>query len=185
MASSYAWVITVALACGLNAACATGVTSHKSYILPAVEIVAMDAAVNLGGRLLIDPANYEVTPASIRRNLRGPWVVDDDPFEINQFLHPYQGAMYHGIARSNGLSYWPSMAYTFAGSALWEVAGENTPPSRNDQIASGIAGARRRAGLRHPCPGWHNRARSWPFTIGILAGAASTASRVVDGLRVS
>ena len=82
-----------------------------------------------------------MTPVSIRRNLRGPWVVDDDPFEINQFLHPYQGAMYHGIARSNGLSYWPSVAYTFAGSALWEIAGETTPPSRNDQIASGIAGS--------------------------------------------
>ena len=49
--------------------------------------------------------------------------------------------MYHGIARSNGLSYWPSVAYTFAGSALWEIAGETTPPSRNDQIASGIAGS--------------------------------------------
>lgn len=101
----------------------------------------MDAAVNLGGRLLIDPANYKVTAASIRRNLRGPWMVDDDPFEINQFLHPYQGAMYHGIARSNGLSYWPSVAYTFAGSALWEIAGETTPPARNDQVASGIAGS--------------------------------------------
>jgi hypothetical protein len=49
--------------------------------------------------------------------------------------------MYHGIARSNGLGYWPSVAYTFAGSAMWEVAGETTPPSRNDQIASGIAGS--------------------------------------------
>ena len=141
MASSNAWALGAALACGLNAACATGMTTHKSYILPAVEIVAMDSAVNLGGRHLIDPANYEVTPGSIRRNLRGPWVVDDDPFEINQFLHPYQGAMYHGIARSNGLGYWPSVAYTFAGSALWEIAGETTPPSRNDQIASGIAGS--------------------------------------------
>jgi len=115
--------------------------NHKSYVLPAVEIVAMDSAVNLVGRLAIDPATYRVTPDSIRRNLRGPWVTDDDPFEINQFLHPYQGAMYHGIARSNGLGYWPSMAYTFAGSALWEIAGETTPPSRNDQIASGIAGS--------------------------------------------
>lgn len=141
MASSNAWALGVALACGLNAACATGMTSHKSYILPVVEIVAMDAAVNLGGRRLVEPANYQVTTASIRRNLRGPWVVDDDPFEINQFLHPYQGAMYHGIARSNGLGYWPSLAYTFAGSALWEIAGETTPPSRNDQIASGIAGS--------------------------------------------
>jgi hypothetical protein len=114
---------------------------HKSFILPAVEIVAMDAAINLGGRLLLDPAAFEVSPASIRRNLRGPWVVDDDPFQINQFGHPYQEAMYHAIARSNGLSYWPSVVYTFAGSALWEIAGETTPPSRNDQIASGVAGA--------------------------------------------
>jgi hypothetical protein len=141
----------VVLACGLSGACAAGGAmrptlpqedrGHRSYILPVVEIVAMDAAVNLGGRLLLEPAHFAVTPASIRRNLRGPWVIDEDPFEINQFLHPYQGAMYHGIARSNGLGYWPSVAYTFAGSALWEIAGEATLPSRNDQIASGIAGS--------------------------------------------
>ena len=129
------------VACGMSTACATSGAGHKSYVIPAVEIVAMDAAVNLAGRLVIDPATYQVTPGSIRRNLGGPWVIDDDPFEINQFLHPYQGAMYHGIARSNGLGYWPSVAYTFAGSALWEIAGETTPPSRNDQIASGIAGS--------------------------------------------
>ena len=151
MTSSSARTISAVLACGLTAACATaGATrpalpqadrGHKSYILPAVEIVAMDVAVNLGGRLLIDRAAFAVTPASIRRNLRGPWVIDDDPFEINQFGHPYQGAMYHAIARSNGQPYWPSVAYAFAASALWEIAGETKPPSRNDQIASGIAGS--------------------------------------------
>jgi hypothetical protein len=114
---------------------------HKSYVLPAVEIVAMDLALNLAGGRLLEPADYRVTPGSIRRNLRGPWVVDEDPFQINQFGHPYQGAMYHGIARSNGLGYWPSALYTFTASALWEIAGESTPPSRNDQIASGIAGS--------------------------------------------
>jgi hypothetical protein len=114
---------------------------HRNYFLPVAEIVAMDAALNLGGRIVLDPAVFEVSRASMRRNLRGPWVVDDDPFQINQFWHPYQGAMYHGIARSNGLGYWPSMVYTFAGSALWEIAGETTPPSKNDQIASGIAGS--------------------------------------------
>jgi len=106
-----------------------------------VEILAMDAAFNLVGRALYEPATFEVTSQTIRRNLRGPWVVDDDPFQVNQFGHPYQGAMYHGIARSNGLNYWSSMAYTFASSALWEIAGETSPPSRNDQIASGIAGS--------------------------------------------
>jgi hypothetical protein len=114
---------------------------HKSYILPIVEIVGMDAGINRVGSVILEPETFNVTPASIRRNLRGPWVVDDDPFEINQFGHPYQGAMYHGIARSNGLGYFPSMIYTFAGSAMWEIAGETTAPSFNDQVASGIAGS--------------------------------------------
>ena len=114
--------------------------ANRSFVLPAVEILAMDSLINLAGRRR-DPAAYEVSPASIRRNLRGTWVIDDDPFAINQFLHPYQGAMYHNMARSSGLGYWQSAAYTFAGSALWEIAGETTPPSKNDQIASGIAGS--------------------------------------------
>ena len=151
MSSSTARPLGAVLVCGLLASCASradispalpqGAGGYKSYILPVVEIVAMDAAVNRAGRLLLEPATFDVTPDSTRRNLRGPWVVDDDPFEINQVGHPYQGAMYHGIARSNGLGYWPSVVYTFAGSALWEIAGETTPPSRNDQIASGIAGS--------------------------------------------
>ena len=49
--------------------------------------------------------------------------------------------MYHGFARSAGLSYWESAGYTFAGSLFWEIAGETTPPSRNDQINSGIGGS--------------------------------------------
>jgi hypothetical protein len=81
-----------------------------------------------------------VSTSSIRRNLRGPWVTDNDPYSINQFGHPYQGSMYHGLARSAGLNYWESLGYAFAGSAVWEIAGETTPPSKNDQIASGVAG---------------------------------------------
>ena len=68
-------------------------------------------------------------------------LTDRDPFAINQFGHPYQGSMYHGFARSAGLSYWESLGYTFAGSAGWEIAGEKTPPSKNDQIATGIGGS--------------------------------------------
>ena len=68
-------------------------------------------------------------------------MVEDDPYLINQFGHPYQGATYHAIARSSGLGYWTASGYTFASSALWEIAGETTAPSLNDQIASGVAGA--------------------------------------------
>jgi hypothetical protein len=156
MPSFTAQVLAVVLACGLSAACAsrTATTAlpqgdpglqqeegHKSYVLPVIEILAMDVAFNRVGRMIYEPATFDVTGATIRRNLRGPWVVDDDPFQVNQFGHPYQGAMYHGIARSNGLGYWPSAAYTFAASALWEIAGETSTPSANDQIASGIAGS--------------------------------------------
>ena len=49
--------------------------------------------------------------------------------------------MYFNFARSAGLSFWESLGYTFAGSAVWEIAGETTPPSKNDQINTGIGGA--------------------------------------------
>ncbi len=114
--------------------------SSRSYLIPALEIIGFDALVNTFDRLVLGEP-YHTSVASIRRNLRRRWVTENDPFEINQFGHPYQGAMYHGFARSSGLGYWASSLYTFAGSAMWEVAGETSTPSWNDQIASGIAGS--------------------------------------------
>ncbi|HEX6164400.1 MAG TPA: DUF3943 domain-containing protein [Vicinamibacterales bacterium] len=141
MSSATGRGLVIVLACGLGAACAARAGGHKSYLLPAVEIVAMDAGINVAARYVDEPAHYEISGASIRRNLTHAWVVDDDPFEINQAGHPYQGAMYHGIARANGLNYWQSMAYTFGGSVFWEIVGETTPPSFNDQISTGIGGS--------------------------------------------
>jgi hypothetical protein len=111
-----------------------------NFLLPAVEIVGMDALINAAGRRGPEGAAYLITDASIRHNLRGRWIVDNDPFAVNQMMHPYQGAMYHTIARSAGLNYWQALGYTFAGSAMWEIAGETTRPALNDQLASGIAG---------------------------------------------
>jgi hypothetical protein len=115
-------------------------STRKSYLIPALEIVGFDALLNLFDRAVLG-SDYHSSLSSIRRNLRRRWVTENDPFAINQFGHPYQGAMYHGFARSSGLNFWTSLGYTFAGSALWEIAGETTPPSWNDQIASGIAGS--------------------------------------------
>jgi len=113
---------------------------NKSYGIPAAEIFTFDLLLNrIDKRIYGEP--YDVSADSIKRNLRGPWVVDNDPYKINQLLHPYQGSMYHGFARSAGLGFWESMGYTFAGSFFWEIAGETTPPSKNDQVASGIAGS--------------------------------------------
>jgi hypothetical protein len=120
----------------------------KSYLIPALEIPAFILALNGFDRLAypneVEDGKkvYSVTPSTFWDHLvHGPWVLDHDAFRVNQLLHPYQGNMYFGFARSAGLSYWESSAYTFAGSFLWETGGETTRPSLNDTISSGIAGA--------------------------------------------
>lgn len=118
----------------------------KSYLIPALEIPVFIMTLNGYNRIVRHNEEengkkvYSVTPSTIKDNLAN-WGFDQDNFKINQLLHPYQGSVYYGLARSSGLSYWESSFYTFMGSFLWEVAGETTHPSYNDQIASGIAGA--------------------------------------------
>jgi Domain of unknown function (DUF3943) len=116
------------------------IEARKSYGIPVLEIIGFEFLLNEVNRHSSDSADYKSNWSTIQHNLHSSWVVDRDPFKTNQLGHPYQGSMYHGFARSAGLSYWESLTYTFAGSALWEIAGENTPPSRNDQVATGIGG---------------------------------------------
>src|SRR4029077_19292415 len=112
----------------------------KSYFVPALEIVGFEFLLNQFDRhFLSDPA-FKSNWSSIKQNASHKWVIDTDPFSVNQFGHPYSGSIYYGFARSAGLNYWEALGYTFAGSALWEIAGETTPPSKNDQIATGIGG---------------------------------------------
>jgi Domain of unknown function (DUF3943) len=120
----------------------------KSYFIPAMEVPAFILALNGFSRLAF-PNEMQDGKRVYDTNLEtfwdhlvhGPWVLDHDPFQVNQIGHPYQGGMYFGFARSTGLNYWESSGYAFAGSFLWETGGETTKPSINDQIASGIAGA--------------------------------------------
>lgn len=113
----------------------------KSYAIPAAEIVGFDLLLNLYDRHHFGCCEFDSTARSIRRNLRSSWATDRDPFTVNQLGHPYQGSMYHGFARASGLNFWEGLGYTFLGSAFWEIAGETTPPSRNDQINTGIGGS--------------------------------------------
>lgn len=113
---------------------------YKSYGAAAMEILGFQVLLNRFDRAYFGN-EYAVSMGSIRRNLRTSWVEDRDSFEINQMGHPYQGSVYFGIARSNGLTFWESLGYSFAGSAVWEIAGETTPPSRNDQITTSFGGA--------------------------------------------
>ena len=111
------------------------------YRLPALEIIGFDFLLNRANRYFgTDRDHYAVNGSTIARNLRSGWGTDRDTFQVNQLGHPYQGSMYHGFARSTGFDYWHSLGYAFAGSIAWEIAGESTRPSRNDQVASGIGG---------------------------------------------
>lgn len=112
----------------------------KSYLVPAVDIAGFLLLLNLFDRQFMESDDYHSDFASFKENLTGEWVSDSDPFSINQFLHPYAGSMYHGFARSAGLDYWNALGYSAAGSLLWELAGETTPPSVNDQITTGFGG---------------------------------------------
>ncbi len=115
------------------------IEARKSYGIPAGEIVGFDFLLNEINRHVIGD-EYKSNLSSIRHNLHGNWRTDTDPFTVNQLGHPYQGSMYYGFARSAGLDFWESMGYTVAGSAMWEIAGETTPPSFNDQITTGFGG---------------------------------------------
>ena len=116
------------------------IDARKSYWIPAGEIVGFDFLLNEINRHFISD-DYKSNLSSIRHNLHSSWHTDTDPFTVNQLGHPYQGSMYYGFARSAGLDYWESLGYTVAGSAMWEIAGETTPPSLNDQITTGFGGS--------------------------------------------
>src|SRR5262249_50426675 len=101
---------------------------------------AFQLLLNRYDHYALDAATYPSPISNLHTNLHRSWVVDNDKFSTNQFLHPYQGSIYQNVARSAGLGFWEASAYTFGGSLLWEEAGGHTAPSINDQVASGIGG---------------------------------------------
>lgn len=120
----------------------------KSYLIPALEISGFLTALNLFDRQRYTSRDeygnkvYDTSLATTWSNLRRQdWKYDSDPFNTNQFGHPYQGAMMYGFARSSGLNFWESLIYSNLGSFAWEMAGENQAPAINDQITTGNAGS--------------------------------------------
>lgn len=115
----------------------------RSYVIPVGELIAYLVLLNQFDRHFVEPKDvYRSGTKSTWKNLTdSKWVIDTDPFATNQFLHPYGGSIYHGIARSTGLNFWESVGYAAVGSVLWEFAGETGAPSINDQITTPIAGS--------------------------------------------
>ncbi len=79
-------------------------------------------------------------PQTWWRNTRGGWNWDGNNISTNSIEHPYGGAVYFNVARSNGFSFWGSAPLTLAGSLMWELYGEPVPPSANDLIITTLSG---------------------------------------------
>ncbi len=112
---------------------------RRDYVVPAIEILGMDIAMNVGSQLAgRDWA--EISPQTMKDNLTSMPEWDQDGFSIDQIGHPFCGAVLFSAARSTGHGFWMSGVYAFAGSALWETLMENETPSMNDQITTPFGG---------------------------------------------
>lgn len=112
----------------------------KNYWLPVIEVVGLNLTVNAYNNYLLDENFAKISWQSIKNNLETGFVWDEDSYIMNQFLHPFNGAAYYNSARSNGLTFWEAIPYTFGGSLMWELFLENEPPSYNDLVNTTFSG---------------------------------------------
>lgn len=86
----------------------------------AAQVVGINASL-LAFDYYVLHANFaKVTSRTLKRNLQlNQWFWDADVFHTNMFFHPYHGSLFFNAARSNGMNFWQSIPYTFAGDLLW------------------------------------------------------------------
>lgn len=143
-------VATVGLAHRAHAqAAAPDSATRKAWVIPAIELPGYFALQSAAARLIyrneigedgrkVYYSTWETTSEHFRK---WNWQYDKDPFDVNQFRHPYMGATFYGLWRSTGHGFWSSLVYSNVGSFLWEMAGETGPPSTNDIITTSQAGS--------------------------------------------
>ncbi len=115
--------------------------SGAGSLVPVVaEVMGNNLVLFAYHRYFRDGWNYGIGFESWARNFReGPYW-DGNPFEVNQFSHPYHGGLYFNSARSHGYSYWGAMPFTFLGAFIWEFFMETTRPSANDLVNTTVGG---------------------------------------------
>ncbi len=115
----------------------------KHYVIPAAEMLMESGLLLCFNRFVTPWKNYgHVGWSDIEHNLTSRWVWDQDEYNINQICHPYQGASYFTTARSAGLNFWESAAYTTVfGNIPWELFCECETPAINDLIITSVGGA--------------------------------------------
>lgn len=108
--------------------------------LAAVEVIGAQLVPWSMNRFVRQAEFAKVTPASIWSNVQAGFNWDPNTFQTNQFGHPYHGNLYFNAGRTNGYTYWQSGMWAFAGSLLWEMAGETYPGAINDWVSTAIGG---------------------------------------------
>ncbi|MDR1416042.1 MAG: DUF3943 domain-containing protein [Prevotellaceae bacterium] len=128
--------------CSLFAQSDTVASPVAVAVKAAAEVAGVNAVIWAFDRYVIaNDVVYNIDFGTMGRNLKRGFVWDNDRFSTNLLGHPYQGGLYFSAARSAGLSFWPSVPYSVAGSLMWEYLMENEPPSINDFISTSIGGA--------------------------------------------
>ena len=115
--------------------------SVKDVVISAGDVCLVNMIFNSCARIVLEEEYSQTTLSTMKDNLKSRWVWDKDGYFMNQFGHPYQGSLYYGAGRSNGLDFWQSFFIAAGGSFLWEEFGETTTPSVNDIITTPICGA--------------------------------------------
>jgi len=82
----------------------------------------------------------KISIQSLKNNIEHGWVIDEDGFDVNQFGHPYQGALAYTAARAQGLNFWQAAPYPVLSSFIWEMGMETEYPSINDMITTPMSG---------------------------------------------
>lgn len=106
----------------------------------ALEAFGLNVAVQSFDRFVMNADFAQINFTTIKHNFKNGFVWDNDQFSTNLFAHPYHGGLYFNTARSNGMSFFQSVPYSFCGSMMWEFTCEREPPAINDLIATTVGG---------------------------------------------
>jgi len=125
---------------GLDQSTTVQPENNKKYFKPLWDITKLNLLVWAFDRYVLKGSWTNISFQAVSNNLKTGLTWDYDDFGTNQFGHAYHGAMYHSIARSQGMSFLESSIYTFLGSLTWEFFWESELPGKNDHYFSTFGG---------------------------------------------
>lgn len=160
---------------------------QKKFVRASGELLLTQLAPWSYNRFARQAEFAKVDLTSVGYNL-GPssWEWDDNNFKTNQFGHPYHGNLYYSTFRSNGYSFWQSAPAAFAGSFIWEIAGETHRPAPNDFINTSLGGISlgemtyrlSNKIVNNEATGFR---RQFQEVMGLLVNPANGLNRILDG----